>query len=225
MTTVYGYLRISTNDGVQNVENQRMAIKAKGFAVDHWYADEGVSGSTPAKKRPEFAKMLSKLVEGDILVTVSIDRLGRNAEDILNTINTLEAMKVGVNIISLGSMDITSAAGKAFATILSALAEMEKAEIVERVNRGLIRVKAEGRILGPKLKIAPNTLRELCKARKEKVTLDVLSTQYNLDRNTISQNVIKYGDKLDEYEIEWDKRDLQYKAAEESRVNNGRKAA
>lgn len=223
--SVHGYLRISTNDKGQNVENQRIEIKAKGYAVDHWYAEEGVSGSVPAKERPEFALMLSKLVEGDILVTVAVDRLGRNAEDILNTINTLEKMKVGVSIISLGLTDVTSPVGKAIVGILSSLAEMEKTEIALRVKRGLNRVKAEGRILGPRLKIAPNTLRELCKARKEKVTLDTLSTQYGLNRDTISQNVIKYADKLDEYEAEWNTRELQYKAAEEARINNGRKAA
>jgi DNA invertase Pin-like site-specific DNA recombinase len=223
--SVHGYLRISTSDKGQNVENQRIEIKSKGYAVDHWYVEEGVSGSIPAKQRPEFSAMLSNMVEGDILVTVAVDRLGRNAEDILNTINTLEKMKVGVSIISLGLTDVTSPVGKAIVGILSSLAEMEKAEIVVRVKRGLTRVKAEGRILGPRLKITPDVLRELCQARKEKITLDVLSAQYGLDRNTISQNVVKWGDKLDEYEIEWSKREAQYKAAEESRINNGRKAA
>lgn len=223
--SVHGYLRISTNDKGQNVENQRIEIKAKGYAVDYWYAEEGVSGSVPAKQRPEFASMMSNLVEGDILVVVSVDRLGRNAEDILNTVNTLEGMKVNVVITSLGTTDITSPIGKAIVGILSALAEMEKSENKLRVKRGLIRVKAEGRILGPKLKIAPDTLRELCEARKNKVTLDVLSAQYGLNRDTISQNVIKWADKLEEYQTEWDKRELQYKAAEEARINNGRKAA
>lgn len=222
--SVHGYLRISTSTKGQSVENQRIEIKAKGFAVDHWYAEEGVSGSVPAKKRPEFANMLSKMVKGDVLVTVAIDRLGRNAEDILNTVNTLEKMGVGVCILSLGNMDITSPAGKAFVTIISALAEMEKAGIVERVNMGLTRVKAEGRILGPKLKIDPPTLRALCEARKEKITLDVLSAQYNLDRNTISQNVVKWGDKLEDYETEWNKRDAQYKAAENARISGGKVA-
>lgn len=224
MAKVYGYLRISTNDKGQNVENQRIAITAKESAVDVWFADEGVSGSVPAKQRPEFAKMLSKMVEGDTLATVTIDRLGRDAEDILNTINTLEKMGVTVNITSLGKTDVTTPVGKALVGILSSLAEMEKAEIVERVKRGLVRVKAEGRILGPRLKIAPETLRELCQARKDGITLDVLSTKHSLDRNTISQNVNKHKDKLEEYELEWNKREVQYRAAEESRIN-GRKVA
>lgn len=222
--SVHGYLRISTNDKGQNVENQRIAIKEK-HTVDFWHSEEGVSGSVPAKERPVFASMLAQLTAGDTLVAVSIDRLGRDAEDILNTVNTLEKMNITVDITSLGKVDVTSPVGKAIVGILSSLAEMEKAEIVGRVKRGLARVKAEGRILGPKLKISADLMRVLCAERTAKVTLDVLSVKYSLDRNTISQNVTKWNDKLDEYEMEWNKREAQYKAAEEVRINNGRKAA
>ena len=208
---VHSYMRVSTSDKGQTVENQRLAITSSGFATNEWYSEVGVSGSTRGVERPEFARMMSRVVEGDLVCVTALDRLGRDAEDVLSTINKFERMGVKVCILALGTMDVTSSAGKAFVTILSALAEMEKNVLVERTIQGLARTKAEGTILGPKLKIAPDILEALCIDRKNKMTLDALKEKYSLDRNTILRNVDKWKDNLSGYRDEWDKREAQYK--------------
>lgn len=209
--TVHSYLRISTLGKGQTVENQRLAIQSSGFATDIWYEEEGVSGTVPALKRPKFMEMIASMKGGDLLVTTALDRLGRNANDIHITTKTLEDMGVRVCILSMGSVDITSLYGKAFVQILSALAELERGVIQERVLMGLERTKKEGTILGRALTITPNVLRELCEKRLQKVPLKKLSEDYKLDIMTIQRNTKKWEDKLEEYEDFYNKQQKQVK--------------
>lgn len=82
----FGYGRVSTKE--QTTENQRLELEASGYAVDYWYADDGVSGKVPALQRPQFAKMLSQIRDGERLVVTKLDRLGRNAQNVGATIKS-----------------------------------------------------------------------------------------------------------------------------------------
>jgi putative DNA-invertase from lambdoid prophage Rac len=143
---VFGYGRVSTKE--QTTENQRREIEAAGYAVDFWHADEGVSGKVSAAQRPQFAKMLSQIRDGETLVVTKLDRLGRDAQDIGATIKALAARRIMVVVLQLGKLDLTSAAGKLMLNMLAAVAEMERDLLVERTQSGLARAKAEGKTLG-----------------------------------------------------------------------------
>ena len=82
MTTVIGYVRVSTSD--QNVENQKKQIADAGYSVTRWFSDEAVSGAIKAGERPGFAELLNYVREGDTLIVIAIDRLGRNTIDVLS---------------------------------------------------------------------------------------------------------------------------------------------
>jgi putative DNA-invertase from lambdoid prophage Rac len=158
----FGYGRVSSRD--QSAENQRMEIKASGYAVDYWFADEGVSGAVMASQRPQFREMLGKVRKGEVLVVTKIDRLGRDAIDILATVRDLKERGVRVHVTQLGGTDLTSSAGKLLLAMLSAFAEMERDLIVERTQAGLARVKAEGRKLGRPSKTTDKDRRAIRKA-------------------------------------------------------------
>ncbi len=143
---IFGYGRVSTKE--QTTENQRREIEAAGYAVDYWYADEGVSGKVSAAQRPQFAKMLGQIRDGETLVVTKLDRLGRDAQDVGATIKALAARRIEVIVLQLGKLDLTSAAGKLMLTMLAAVAEMERDLLVERTQSGLARAKAEGKTLG-----------------------------------------------------------------------------
>jgi len=143
---IFGYGRVSTKE--QTTENQRREIEAAGYVVDYWYADEGVSGKVSASQRPQFAKMLGQIRDGETLVVTKLDRLGRDAQDIGATIKALAARRIEVIVLQLGKLDLTSAAGKLMLTMLAAVAEMERDLLVERTQSGLARAKAEGKTLG-----------------------------------------------------------------------------
>src|SRR6266853_6685733 len=89
------YARVSTAE--QTIEHQRAHAKSAGFAIDEVVADNGVSGlHTRLVELPEGRRLFDKLRAGDILVVRWVDRLGRNYDDVCDTIR--EFMRRGVVI-------------------------------------------------------------------------------------------------------------------------------
>ena len=87
------YARVSTVD--QTLDLQRTQAEAAGFEIDHILADHGVSGvSTRLKDRPEGRRLFDMLRRGDTLVVRWVDRLGRNYQDVTDTIRAF--MRRGV---------------------------------------------------------------------------------------------------------------------------------
>jgi putative DNA-invertase from lambdoid prophage Rac len=79
------YARVSTTD--QNLDHQKTQAEAAGFSIDEVIADHGVSGvSTTLAERPEGKRLFDKLRHGDMLVVRWVDRLGRNYQDVTDTI-------------------------------------------------------------------------------------------------------------------------------------------
>lgn len=147
MGRVFAYCRVSTND--QNPENQKLEILNSGFRIEpKRFIEEKISGSVYASKRPEFNKLLDRLEEGDSLVVTKLDRLGRNALDVRQTVDLLAERGVKVHCLALGGTDLTSSSGKMTMTILSAVAEFERDLIVERTQAGLARARKDGKKLG-----------------------------------------------------------------------------
>lgn len=94
MTTIF-YARVSTAD--QTLHHQVTQAKAAGFDLDDVVADHGVSGiSTRLRERPEGRRLFDMLRAGDTLVVRWVDRLGRNYQDVCDTIR--EFMRRGVVI-------------------------------------------------------------------------------------------------------------------------------
>lgn len=94
MTTIL-YARVSTLE--QNLSHQRTQAEAAGFVIDEVIADEGVSGvSTRLQERHEGKRLFDKLRRGDTLVVRWVDRLGRNYQDVTDTIRHF--MRQGVVI-------------------------------------------------------------------------------------------------------------------------------
>ena len=147
MSRVFAYCRVSTEG--QTTDNQANEIAAAGFAVDaRRVICETVSGSQAAQLRPGFAKLLERLESGDVLVVTKLDRLGRSAVDVRNTVDHLAGVGVRVHCLALGGVDLTSAAGKMTMQVLAAVAEFELDLIRERTAAGLTRAKTQGKKLG-----------------------------------------------------------------------------
>jgi DNA invertase Pin-like site-specific DNA recombinase len=141
MSSVIGYVRVSTHD--QTVENQKQQITDSGKQVNKWFMDEAVSGSVKASEREGFASLLNYIREGDTLVVTGIDRLGRNTIDVLQTVEMLQAK--GVKVISLREeFDLSTSVGKAMLTMMAGLASLEKDLIAERRTAGIKRAQSEG---------------------------------------------------------------------------------
>jgi len=147
MTRVFAYCRVSTAG--QTTDNQIQEIAAAGFKVLPTRAiAETISGSVAASERPGFKKLMDKLEAGDVLVVTKLDRLGRNAMDVRQTVEALADLGVKVHCLALGGVDLTSPAGKMTMAVISAVAEFERDLLVERTQAGLARAKNEGKVLG-----------------------------------------------------------------------------
>ncbi len=179
---VFGYGRVSTVE--QTADNQRLEIERAGYAVEYWYADT-VSGKAHAAQRKHFGDMLAKLRKKDTVVVSKLDRLGRDAPDVLATIKALASLGVEVVVLQLGKLDLTSPAGKLMLAMLAAVAEMERDLIVERTQAGLARAKAEGKILGRPTKTTPEQRKAMAQGYESKQSVSALAKLYGVSRATV----------------------------------------
>jgi putative DNA-invertase from lambdoid prophage Rac len=146
-TRVFGYCRVSTVD--QDTANQVRELAAAGFAIEsRRLVAEIVSGSVAAMQRTGFAKLVDRMEAGDTLVVTKLDRLGRNAMDVRQTVEALSAMGVKVKCLALGDTDLTSSAGKMIMQLIAAMAEFERDLLIERTLSGQARAKAQGKRFG-----------------------------------------------------------------------------
>lgn len=179
---VFGYGRVSTAE--QTADNQRLEIERAGYAVEYWYADT-VSGKAHAAQRKHFGDMLAKLRKKDSLVVSKLDRLGRDAPDVLATIKALATLGVEVVVLQLGKLDLTSPTGKLMLAMLAAVAEMERDLIVERTQAGLARAKFEGKILGRRPKTTPEQRKAMTQGYASKQSVSALAKLYGVSRATV----------------------------------------
>jgi DNA invertase Pin-like site-specific DNA recombinase len=138
----YGYARVSTDD--QKADLQIAALKKAD--CDFIFTDTATGASN---KRPELTRCLAALRAGDTLIVWKLDRLGRSLSHLVAVLAELQGM--GVAFLSLTeAIDTASAAGRLMGHILGALAEFERALIVERTQAGLKAAKNRGTKLGRK---------------------------------------------------------------------------
>lgn len=182
---VFGYGRVST--GQQTTENQRLELEQAGYKIepDYWFADEGVSGKVAASQRPAFKRMLGQIRKGETLVVSKLDRLGRDAIDVLQTVRLLGESKITVIVLQFGTTDLTSSAGKLLLSMLAAVAEMERDLLVERTQAGLARAKAEGKTLGRPSKTTPVQRAEILHRLGAGESVSALARAYGVSRASI----------------------------------------
>lgn len=131
------YYRVSSEG--QTIDSQRHAL-ANGQGFDREFADQGVSGAIPAAQRPEFAKLLAYVREGDTVHVYAVDRLGRDALDVQATVRALLLRGVSLEVHGLGT--IGRGVGELILAVLAQVADMERNRITERTAAGRATAKA-----------------------------------------------------------------------------------
>ncbi len=184
-SAVFGYGRVSTND--QSTENQRLELAEAGYAIapKFWFADQGISGKTPALERPQFRKLLERIREGETLVVSKLDRLGRDSIDVESTLRLLEERLVSVMVLQLGNTDLTSTAGKLIRKVLAAVADMERDLLIERTQAGLARAREQGKVLGRRPKTTPEDRETIRKGLSEGESVSEMARRYGISRATV----------------------------------------
>jgi DNA invertase Pin-like site-specific DNA recombinase len=116
-----GYARVST--GHQSLDQQLDALTAAGVDPKRVYSDK-LSGTSTREQRPGLAALLDYARLGDAIVVAGIDRLGRNAGEVMSTIRELRERGIVLRSLREG-IDTTNATGRTIAGVLASLAELE----------------------------------------------------------------------------------------------------
>ena len=116
-----GYARVST--GHQSLDQQLDAPTAGGVEPNRVYSDK-LSGPSTREERPGLAALLDYARPGDAIVVAGIDRLGRNAAEVMATIRELGQRNIVLRSLREG-IDTSNATGRMVAGVLASLAELE----------------------------------------------------------------------------------------------------
>ena len=159
MTNIYGYVRVSSMD--QNEDRQLIAMYDVSIPKKNIYIDKQ---SGKDFERPQYKKLVKKLKAGDLLYVLSIDRLGRNYEDIQKQWRIL-TKEIGIDICVIDMPLLDTRNGKDLMgtfiadlvlQILSFVAQSERENIKKRQAQGIAAAKAKGVKFGrPKITL-PN---------------------------------------------------------------------
>lgn len=151
MSNFYGYMRVSTLE--QNIERQKIDLIKWGIIYKNIFCDK-LSGKD--FNRPQYQKLKGKLKSGDVLVVKSIDRLGRNYDDIQNEWREIvKDKKADIVILDMPILDtrtnkdlIGTLISDIVLQLLSYVAQTERENIKQRQAEGIAVAKAMGKHLG-----------------------------------------------------------------------------
>jgi DNA invertase Pin-like site-specific DNA recombinase len=139
-----GYARVST--GHQSLDQQLDALTAAGIDPKRVYSDK-LSGTSTREQRPGLGALLDYARPGDAIVVVGIDRLGRNAAEVMTTIRDLGQRDIVLRSLREG-IDTSNATGRMVAGVLASLAELELELGRERRAAAREARKAQGQAIG-----------------------------------------------------------------------------
>lgn len=127
------YFRVSTQDQSIDAQHHQL-IKVFNVLIDKTFSDVGISGSTLASSRSGFKALLDYIREGDSLYVYALDRLGRDAIDVQQTVKVLLDKGVVLHVNGLGV--VGAGAGQIVVAVLAQVAELERNRILERTEAG-----------------------------------------------------------------------------------------
>lgn len=147
MQQVYGYARVSTRE--QNEDRQIRALLSAGVKVENIYIDKQ---SGKDFQRPQYLSMISKIKKDDLLIIKSIDRLGRNYDEILKQWSSLtKEQKADIVVLDMPLLDtrkgkdlLGTFLSDVVLQVLSFVAENERRNIKQRQAEGIAAAKARG---------------------------------------------------------------------------------
>ena len=196
MSNIYGYIRVSTRE--QNEERQLIALCEIAVPEKNIFMDKQ---SGKDFNRPQYKKLVKKLKPGDLLYIKSIDRLGRNYEEIQNQWRVLTKDK-GVDIVVLDMPLLDTRRGKDLMgtflsdivlQVLSFVAENERSNIRQRQAEGIAAAKAKGIRFGrPPLPLPENFHENYQRWKSGEITCTAAANACGLPLSTFRDKAAVY---------------------------------
>lgn len=193
---VYGYIRVSTRE--QNIERQVISLLEAGVSEKNIYIDKQ-SGKN--FQRPAYKKMMSRVREGDLIIIKSIDRLGRNYQEIMEQWRIItKEKKADIRILDMPLLDTTQTKdllgtfiSDVVLQLLSFVAENERDNIRQRQAEGIAAAKARGVRFGKPVIPMPENFPELYgQWETGNITINELARLCNMGRSTMYKRIGEY---------------------------------
>ena len=193
---IYGYVRVSSTD--QNEERQMVALAEAGVPEKNIFMDKQ---SGKSFDRPQYKKMVKKLKSGDLLYVLSIDRLGRNYEEIQNQWRVI-TKEIGADICVFDMPLLDTRQGKDLMgtfiadlvlQILSFVAQSERENIKKRQEQGIAAAKAKGVRFGrPEIPLPDNFGKLVKDWEKKRISLEEVLKLCNMSEATFYRKLREY---------------------------------
>ena len=176
-----GYARVSTE--AQDLRRQRQALKAAGCKLI--FADKA-SGKSLAG-RPELAKALDELQPGDCLVLAEWDRATRSMWDGLHIVKHVLDAGATIRVLDFTSLDLGTPEGRGFLAMFSAMAERERARIIQRTKEGRRLAMHNGVKMGPPFKLTEHQRGLAARRMAGGESTRQIARDFNVSHNTIAR--------------------------------------
>lgn len=193
---IYGYVRVSSTD--QNEERQMVALAEAGVSEKNIFMDKQ---SGKSFDRPQYKKLVKKLKAGDLLYVLSIDRLGRNYEEIQNQWRVI-TKEIGADICVLDMPLLDTRQGKDLMgtfiadlvlQILSFVAQSERENIKKRQEQGIAAAKAKGVRFGrPEIPLPDNFGKIVKDWEKKRISFEEILKICNMSEATFYRKLREY---------------------------------
>ncbi len=196
MNKIYGYVRVSSTD--QNEDRQMFALQQVGVTDENIYMDKQ---SGKDFERPNYKKLLRKLKGGDLLYVLSIDRLGRNYNEILEQWRVLTKEKdIDICVLDMPLLDTRNGKdlmGTFIADlvlqILSFVAQNERENIRKRQAEGIAAARLKGVKFGRPEVVVPDNFRGTVKLwEKGQITFDEALRRTQMKEATFYRRLREY---------------------------------
>ena len=180
------YARVSTSD--QSTESQlldlRRYVRERGWTLFNEYTDNGISGTKDSRPALNELMNAARKRKFDAVLVWRFDRFARSTKHLILALE--EFRNLGIDFISYQeNIDTSSPLGSAIFTIISAVAQLERDIIAERVKAGLRRAKENGKKLGrPKAEV-PKV--EIYRLHSHGLSLRKIATQLNISNSTVAR--------------------------------------
>ncbi len=179
------YVRVSTID--QNDKRQFEGLKKHN--IDKWFNEKVSAKNT---NRPQLIAMIEFAREGDTIYIHSLDRLARSTKDLLDIVDKLQSK--GIHLVSnKENIDTSTATGKLMLTMIGAIAEFERENMLERQREGIAIAKANGAYKGRKAIVYPDNWQDIyTKWKSRELTGNKAMDLLNLKRTTFYKLIKQY---------------------------------
>ena len=177
------YVRVSTAD--QNEARQIEALKK--YNIEKWFIEK-ISGKD--MNRPKLQELLDYAREGDIVYVEDFSRLARSTKDLLELVETLQSQNI--ELVSMKeNLDTSTPTGKLMLTMIAAINEFERANILERQREGIELAKERGAYKGRKPIDIDSSIfnREYARYEKREINKSELATILGITRPTLNKMI------------------------------------